>query len=263
MSDAAVDMGLWGLLVVSLVASCLLILGAMAMIARKQTNLDYQRAAGINGTHLLQGHIDTRIYGAFLLAGITFAVFSSLLLADASMIWRQWVNRSLFVALPLLSSIVIILNWLDERRQMHIEIENDRRDKVIAKTLATVAEQQRTAILQADRDSYKEMAAEAIASLAIVANRYRIEGGHDVTSPLAAVVPEHQSPVTPEQQATADLQTMRAQLTASTLDLGLPTRTAASADEEAPPPQSVDIASIQPAAAQAIADAQHSLKEGV
>ncbi len=80
--------------------------------------------------------------------------------------------------------------------------------------------------LISERNSYREMAAEAVAAVESNVNELRTLRGQPRFVPIAPVVPEHNSPVTPAQQDTADLQTIRARLTAATLALGLPAREA-------------------------------------
>lgn len=77
---------------------------------------------------------------------------------------------------------------------------------------------------KADRDSYKSMAIEAIENLEGAINRALEAKGKPRIRPLAAVIPEHSSPVTPGQEVTADISTMRARLVAATLIQGLPAR---------------------------------------
>lgn len=77
------------------------------------------------------------------------------------------------------------------------------------------------------RKSYKEIAEEAVA-----AAEKRI--GSKVP-PLAAVVSEHHSPPTEEQKAAAELQTLRARVTAVTHAAGLPPRTSGEPGEETEP----------------------------
>jgi hypothetical protein len=74
-------------------------------------------------------------------------------------------------------------------------------------------------------ESYREMLIEANKALEDEVNTQRRNRGQEPLPVVAAVVPEHSSPVTKEQQETADLQTERARLTALTLALGLPPRT--------------------------------------
>jgi len=76
-----------------------------------------------------------------------------------------------------------------------------------------------------ERDSYKEMAHEALIALESRVNEKRRGVGQGPFPAVAPVVPEHNSPVSKRQQETADLQTMRARLTAATLALGLEPRT--------------------------------------
>lgn len=75
--------------------------------------------------------------------------------------------------------------------------------------------------------SYKEMAEEAIKNLEAKVNELRSASGRPNFPVVPDVVPEHNSPTSPKQQATADLQTLRARLVAATVQLGLPAREAA------------------------------------
>jgi len=90
--------------------------------------------------------------------------------------------------------------------------------------------------MQSQRDSYREMADEAIKNLETIRSERQIGTGMPSPSIVAAVVPEHNSPTTQTQQDSADLQTMRARLVAATLSLGLPARKAAPMEELPPLP---------------------------
>jgi Flp pilus assembly protein TadB len=80
--------------------------------------------------------------------------------------------------------------------------------------------------LDSQRKSYKEIAEEAVLIVESKVNQRLDAAGHPATKVLASVVPEHSSPVSVEQQATADLQTLRARITAATLASDLPPREA-------------------------------------
>jgi hypothetical protein len=216
---------LYVLLVASLVCACVLILLSMALVGKKLSERDYQRASGINGTIKIQTMINIRTHVLRVFLGITFAVFSILLMADAPMIWRMWVNRILFVLVPFGYVLACVLDWLAERKQMRLELAQDLERKAAAGILLKTEETERTATLRADHDAYREMAAEAVAALTEAARRVRDARGEWSTEPLAAVVPEHNSPATLKAVTEAERQTLRAQLVASKLELGLPPRT--------------------------------------
>lgn len=242
---------LFVLLVLSLAASCLCLLISMAMVGRKLADLDYQRARGIGGTARIQGYINLRTHGMRVLVGVTFGVFAVLLIADAPMIWRQWVNRTLFVVVPAGYALVSVLDWMAEREQQRIEIAAELAARDANRARLSHEESQRMATLQANHDAYREMAAEAVANLEVAAAHAREIRGEPPMVAVAPVVPEHSSPVTPDQQATASRATLRAQLVASTRDLNLPPR-------EAPPVEhrdAVDVESIQSGAADDIVSA--------
>jgi len=78
--------------------------------------------------------------------------------------------------------------------------------------------------MESDRNSYKEIAVEATSALERKVNTERGKLGHPPFDTVAPVVPEHSSPITKKQQDTADLQTLRARLTAAVMALGLPPR---------------------------------------
>jgi hypothetical protein len=87
-------------------------------------------------------------------------------------------------------------------------------------------ESQAVADVEAENRSYRQIADEAVTRLEAQAAGHVAERGQPLVAILAPVVPEHQSPPTLRQQATADLQTMRARLVAATLALGQPPRAA-------------------------------------
>jgi hypothetical protein len=72
--------------------------------------------------------------------------------------------------------------------------------------------------------SYEQISERAMEVLLIETNAKLAAEGRALPPILAAVVPEHHSPMTFEQEETAKLATRRAQLTAITLALGLPAR---------------------------------------
>lgn len=84
-----------------------------------------------------------------------------------------------------------------------------------------------TAKIQAEatlKESYKEIAEEAVAAGEAKANKERAKEGKGPLRILAPVVPEHSSPVSPLQEATANVASLRARVTAVTLDFGFPPR---------------------------------------
>lgn len=80
--------------------------------------------------------------------------------------------------------------------------------------------------MTSQRDSYREMADEAIKNLEKAVNDGLKLSGRPPFAVVPPVVPEHSSPTTERQQDVADMQTMRARLVAATLALRLPAREA-------------------------------------
>lgn len=244
---------LYSLLGASLVSSVLLLLISTAIVGRKLADLEYQKANGLSEVSQIQAIVNIRTHVLRTFVGLTFIIISSLLLADAPVIWRSWINRTLFVLLPTAYAVASYLDWQAERKQIKLRTEEAARARATSTALAVAEEYRRLAALQADRDSYKDMASEAIASLSLVASRARDERGEAPIAPLAPVVPEHSSPVTPEQREAAEVATLRADLTASTLDLGLPPREAQPAPTRA--------AAITPAIGQSLGDMEAAAGE--
>jgi hypothetical protein len=117
--------------------------------------------------------------------------------------------------------------------------------------------------MKAQRDSYKEIGHEAVTNLGLVRALHPEAIVPTMIPRLVPVIPEHNSPTTQVQRDAAELQTMRAQLVAETLRLGLPARKEApmaeekKTEEEKPPDKdvtAVKIVEITPDAVTKIAD---------
>ena len=94
---------------------------------------------------------------------------------------------------------------------------------VVFKLLMTAKNEQIISITS-ERDSWKQMYSEAIGNLELAVNAKRAKEGKEHFKPVAAVVAEHNSPTTKEQQMVADMATERARLVAATMALELPAR---------------------------------------
>lgn len=80
--------------------------------------------------------------------------------------------------------------------------------------------------LKSDKKSWQEMAQELGINIEKAVNRKRALEGLPPFRNLEPIVPEHSSPVTVQQQSTADIGTMRARLVAAAKELNLPPRLA-------------------------------------
>lgn len=78
--------------------------------------------------------------------------------------------------------------------------------------------------VEVERDNWKALGMEAATVTLKAANNARAQRGQEPLQPLAAVVPEHNSPVTKAQIDTAEMATARATIVAATLDLGIDPR---------------------------------------
>ena len=82
-----------------------------------------------------------------------------------------------------------------------------------------------TAGLTDERNSWRQIAISAVESVEANVNRIRHAEGKPDFEVVPPVVAEHSSPISERQQATADVATIRARLTAARAALGLEPRT--------------------------------------
>lgn len=97
-------------------------------------------------------------------------------------------------------------------------------DKDANFALLLADKEKQLALQTQETNSWKQIGAEAVVNLRKAANAKRAAAGEAAMEVLVPVVEEHSSPATPQQIATAELQTVRAALVAVTKDLGLPAR---------------------------------------
>lgn len=105
--------------------------------------------------------------------------------------------------------------------------------------------------LKANAASWEEMAKELGINIEKAVNRKRAAEGLAPFEVIKPIVPEHSSPVTMQQQSTADIGTMRARLVAAAKELNLPQR-------PVPPPANAEVALAVDKAA--VAHAKDSLE---
>ena len=75
--------------------------------------------------------------------------------------------------------------------------------------------------LRSQRDSYRNMAEEAVKNIEELVNADRLKKGKPPFDKLAPIVAEHSSPTTEAARDTADVGTMRARLVAANLAMGI------------------------------------------
>lgn len=223
LSDSG-DEVLLSLLIFSIILGILLTFISTAAVGRTLTDLERQIERHIEGRARIQVWVNLRMSLNRVAFGAVFVLINIMLLVDAPVIWRMWTNRTLWTGLLLSFLTAAWLDWLAERELIRLSMRELEVSRLVQDTLATEAVQRREEDLQAGQESYKQMAVTAIANLeeaAVVAAAAR---GEQAVKPLVPVVPEHSSPTTAQQKATAEIQTWRARLTAATLVLRLPPR---------------------------------------
>jgi hypothetical protein len=100
--------------------SLTLILASMATLGRKLADLEYQSIAGIDGVRRIQAWINARTHANRVLLGLTFLATSVLTVSDIPLLMRTWIGRVLFIAVLLAYTVSSVLDWLDERKQVHL-----------------------------------------------------------------------------------------------------------------------------------------------
>jgi len=215
---------LLALLIVSILFGIGLAFVSMAAAGRTLADLEHQAERGVTGSPRIQAWVNLRTSANRAAFGVVFVVINVLLLAGAPEIWRMWVNRILWTALLASFLLISVQDWVAEREQVRISLRAIMATKGTQDALANEAIARRASDAAADRESYRQIANEAVANLEAAARLARETRGEPPLPALAAVIPEHQSLTTAQQRDVADAATIRARLVAATLGLGLPPR---------------------------------------
>lgn len=109
-----------GLLAAIVGMSMLLLLFSAATLGRKLSDIEYQKAAGVNGVSRIQAIINARTHANRVFLGLTFLVVSILGFVDFPPVIETWVARVLFLLMLGFYTASSVLDWLDERRQMRL-----------------------------------------------------------------------------------------------------------------------------------------------
>jgi hypothetical protein len=209
------------LLVVSIAIGILLILISMAAAGRSAADLERQAERGVSGSPRIQAWVNLRTYLNRVAFGGVFVTINIMLVAGAPEVWRMWTFRTLWTVLLASYLLTSVLDWAAEREQVRLSMRELADERLAREKLADEAIERRADDATADQASYRQIAEEAVANLETMTNATRAAEGQPSLTVLAPVVPEHQSPTTPRQQAAADVATMRARLVAASLGLGI------------------------------------------
>jgi hypothetical protein len=112
------DPVLVGLLAAIVGMSLLLLLFASAMLGRKLSDIEYQRAAGTNGVARIQAVINARTHANRVLLALTFLIVSVLGFVDFLPVIEIWVARALVLVMLGVFTASSMLDWRDEKRQV-------------------------------------------------------------------------------------------------------------------------------------------------
>lgn len=130
MDDTLVFWGLLGLVVI-LVLAVLLVLASTATLGRKLADMEYQEVAGINGVRRIQAWVNVRTHGNRIGLGITAIVIGILILASVPLFWLVVIVVVLLICVFAGYAYSSIQDWLDERKQVHLLLAEQRAVRVI------------------------------------------------------------------------------------------------------------------------------------
>lgn len=114
------DPVLVGLLVAIIVMAMLLLLFSAATLGRKLSDIEYQRAAGVNGVDRIQAVINARTHANRVFLALTFLIVSIFGFVDFPPAIETWVARVLFLLMLGFYTASSMLDWIDERRQVRL-----------------------------------------------------------------------------------------------------------------------------------------------
>lgn len=216
------DVMLLGLLIYLLLIGTVLVIASGVTLGRKLGDLSYQKATGVNGINQVQSWMNARTHFSRVQLGLVFATVVILALVPINDVVQSWVTRLLFAWIVSWYAAASILDWHDDDKIMRMQIEHQKRERDSREVLATEAETRRSADTTADFESYRQIAAEAVAKLEAAANLARASQGEPPIETIPDVLPEHSSPVTARQSEAARIATLRARNAAAARSLGLP-----------------------------------------
>lgn len=194
------------LLVIWTVAAFVALGGRLLMLGAGASDLEMLIERKRNGLSRIEAVQHVRTEAQWVYVALVLIAVGLLQLVEVW--WRGPVSRWLLVSVTVVMAITPIWDWIDRRRKLRLYIAEEQRSEVVA-----------TADLRADLESYRQMAEVAITNLERTSNTLRAERGEPPIDVVAPVVPEHSSPTTGQQQATAEIATKRARLVAAAKSL--------------------------------------------
>ncbi len=117
---------LFGLLLLTLGLSLILVLTSAAAFGRILSDIEYQHLAEINGVRRIQSFVNLRMHGNRVLLGLVFGTLAVMALIDMPELWRIWAGRVLLVLLLVAYAASSVFDWFAERRQVAILMREQR-----------------------------------------------------------------------------------------------------------------------------------------
>lgn len=125
------DVILTSLLYITLFFAFGLLVTSAATAVRKLIDLEYQKFAGLDGIRKIQSHINILTQINSFALGLMFIIITGLLLGDAPMWVRTWVNRFMFAVLMGSFFGSSIFYWRSEKKQLKLSMQEDAKQRVV------------------------------------------------------------------------------------------------------------------------------------
>lgn len=114
----------------SIVIAIMLILASTITIGRYLADVEYQKAAKLNGVRWIQAVINLRTQANRVLLALVVLTTSIFGLLDLDLTFRIWINRTALIIVLLAFFVSSLADWFAERRQLQILMQYSEINKV-------------------------------------------------------------------------------------------------------------------------------------
>lgn len=113
-NEQILDLLFW----ISLICSCILLLVSTMAVGKHVSDLQYQRASGLNGIRWTQSWVNLRTHANRVVFAFVFAATSVMGIVDAPQWMRTWYGRILFLITLFMYMLSSLLDWKAEHKQL-------------------------------------------------------------------------------------------------------------------------------------------------
>lgn len=124
--ETILDTLLWAAILVSVVLGFL----STAALGRQYADLEYQREINLNGIRKIQSWVNMRIHSNRIALAVSYTITSIISIVDYNIVGRMWISRVLFLTILLAFTASALLDWLAERRQVKIIVNDPGMSKI-------------------------------------------------------------------------------------------------------------------------------------